>query len=308
MIIKMTPNFNIDETWFKQHVQSDFTDTNSLKAAVKKFMELNDSELAVTDNLGQTGLHSAAKLGFDVFIEKCSEFYGERFSNFLTATTRVGNTPLHLAALEGNYSVVEILMESGANPNVINNRKMTPLSLAAAKDSSKESRLKIIELLLIKTNDMYLESDLLWKLTSFCNKNLIEIVLQKSPNLIETLDDRRQNILHHAILNQNLELVKYFCMQDSLMLHRADNGSTALILATRYGSPEIVQALLTEKSVLCQTSDYLLIKDEHRKTALDYLQEKINAPVDNNKQSYQDLLSKFPGYPPEPSITTTFRM
>ena len=96
-------------------------------------------------------------------------------------------------------------------------------------------------------------------------------------------------------------------MQDSLMLHRADNGSTALILATRYGSPEIVQALLTEKSVLCQTSDYLLIKDEHRKTALDYLQEKI-CSVDNNKQSYQDLLSKFPGYPPEPSITTTFRM
>ena len=33
MIIKMTPNFNIDETWFKQHVQVDFTDTIHLSSS-----------------------------------------------------------------------------------------------------------------------------------------------------------------------------------------------------------------------------------------------------------------------------------
>ena len=55
-----------------------------------------------------------------------------------------GDTPLHIACFRRNYEASEILLQSGADPNVQNSRKgETPLHVAVYSGSAE-----IVELLL----------------------------------------------------------------------------------------------------------------------------------------------------------------
>jgi Ankyrin repeats (3 copies) len=46
------------------------------------------------------------------------------------ATDASANTALHLAAAEGHISAIAALLQGGANPTVLNNRKQSPLDVA----------------------------------------------------------------------------------------------------------------------------------------------------------------------------------
>jgi ankyrin repeat protein len=50
----------------------------------------------------------------------------------VNAKSRDGFTPLHVAAMRGNLPVVELLLESGADPNAIVQYGKTPAELARA--------------------------------------------------------------------------------------------------------------------------------------------------------------------------------
>ena len=43
-----------------------------------------------------------------------------------------GSTPLHEAAMVGDWPLVRLLLSRGANPNVSNRNKQTPLDVATA--------------------------------------------------------------------------------------------------------------------------------------------------------------------------------
>jgi ankyrin repeat protein len=49
-----------------------------------------------------------------------------------------GSTPLHCAASRGDKAIVELLLENGANANVINTHNNTPLILVAGRNPSKQ--------------------------------------------------------------------------------------------------------------------------------------------------------------------------
>jgi len=64
-------------------------------------------------------------------------------SDTLDSKDNYGNTALGLAAIQDQLEIATFLLESGANPNVVNRLGMTPLMLAA-----KNGRLIQAELML----------------------------------------------------------------------------------------------------------------------------------------------------------------
>lgn len=44
--------------------------------------------------------------------------------------SELGRTPLHLAVFKKDYAMVSNLLKEGANPNMVDNRNHTPLTLA----------------------------------------------------------------------------------------------------------------------------------------------------------------------------------
>ncbi len=59
-----------------------------------------------------------------------------------------GDAPLHIACRHGNEKAVQLLLKSGADPNVYNVRGQTPLSLACGADCAA-----IVKMLLDKHAD-----------------------------------------------------------------------------------------------------------------------------------------------------------
>jgi ankyrin repeat protein len=53
----------------------------------------------------------------------------------------LGGTPLHLAAVNGNRDVAELLLASKADVNAKTNRGLTPLGLALDKDHQEVAEL-----------------------------------------------------------------------------------------------------------------------------------------------------------------------
>jgi ankyrin repeat protein len=47
------------------------------------------------------------------------------------------NTPLHYACAYGYYEIIDLLINSGADPNVVNNWGFSPLLVALVKKHSR---------------------------------------------------------------------------------------------------------------------------------------------------------------------------
>ena len=54
-----------------------------------------------------------------------------------TVQSHTGDTPLHVAAKEGQITLAEILLRHGASASMTNNANMSPLDIAAAADYSE---------------------------------------------------------------------------------------------------------------------------------------------------------------------------
>jgi|GEM_PF-6701689 len=62
----------------------------------------------------------------------------------------IKNTPLHYAVLFGHVNTVRILLDFGANPNLVNRAHCSPLRAAIISQSTDGSRVEIIKMLLDK--------------------------------------------------------------------------------------------------------------------------------------------------------------
>ena len=61
----------------------------------------------------------------------------EKDKSLIEVKNGPGNTPLHVACLEGYVSCAEILLDNNANINSINRKGQTPLHIAAQSASEE---------------------------------------------------------------------------------------------------------------------------------------------------------------------------
>lgn len=280
--------------WIRANIMSDFpdnADTTKIKEVFNAYQELNQQKnlnSIVDKSSGYNVVHQAAKLGFDRFLEKCHDKFVPKLLNMQST---MGHTALHLAALEGHYPTLKLLLERGAEPNIVNNQHKYPIHLAAVMRGNNDMKKRCIHDLLFKTNENALISSdlvgrtLLHAVINFEDPDLVKTILAKCPSLINSVDNLGQNVLHHTLIYKNDKLLDYFLSLnevDKLLAKKTNNYSTALILACRYGNEKTVSKLLEHSKII----EIINHKDEHQRTAIQW------AELNGNETSVSLLKEK----------------
>jgi len=220
---------------------------------VKGVLEHSESYIKEKNNDGNTPLHLAAMEGHAKVVQSLLKCWN---TLDLEVENVAGQTPLHLAILGGHDEVVKVWLEHAElKLNVKNQDGNTPLHLAA-----KEGHAKVVQSLLKYCNTLDFE---------------VENVAGQTP-------------LHLAILGGHDEVVKVLLEHAKLKLNvKNQDGNIPLHLAAKEGHAKVVQSLLKYcntldlevKNVAGQTPLHLAIlggHDEVVKVWLEHAKLKLN--------------------------------
>uniref|UniRef100_A0ABD2XEG4 Uncharacterized protein n=1 Tax=Trichogramma kaykai TaxID=54128 RepID=A0ABD2XEG4_9HYME len=142
-------------------------------------------EVNYTNELGLSHFHIACEFGCDEVVKKFLKLGQD--PNCLVAKT--GDSPLHLALEREQKNVVELLLRNGANPNLANKIKLTPLQIICKGDCDDYNLVKMLfELskekfrpVQVNVQDMVGITPLLWAL-SRDRRKLVKLFLRNGAN------------------------------------------------------------------------------------------------------------------------------
>ena len=157
----------------------------------------------------------------------------------LDSQNKSGKTPLHIAAEKNELDIVKVLLENDADPSIVDNHNCTPLQRAVLNKQCNGIR----------------KPD---------NIEIVQLLLEKAGPMSKTVNG--QNILHSAVMRNNLEVIKLIIVftankqqeQKQLLKERYSKevtdrktnykkvqwtGKTPLELAAKFGHKEIVEYL-----------------------------------------------------------------
>jgi serine/threonine-protein phosphatase 6 regulatory ankyrin repeat subunit B len=170
---------------------------------VKALIE-HGANVNVADDNGWTALRIAAHFGRLTTVQA---LLGAPEIN-INAQDSEGSTALYIAALNGNYDVVKELINHGANVNLANNDRWTPLISATGKG----------------------------------HLTTIQALLSVPGININAKNDGGLTALYIAALNDNYDVVKALIKQGADVDITDNHGQTPMMVANSLGYMTIVQA------------------------------------------------------------------
>jgi ankyrin repeat protein len=156
------------------------------------------------------------------------------------------STPLHAAVMGGNTQLVETLLTNGANPSVVDEEDVSPLSRACKSMKVSEA------MILLKygarpyddSPESYTKSP--WHQAVMADSSdLVGAMLDQNPRLIEAHGPTKWNGLHYASQNGKTKVAKLLIKRKSGVDIPINTGRTPLHLAAFQGHSSILEALLT---------------------------------------------------------------
>ncbi|XP_075684342.1 transient receptor potential cation channel subfamily A member 1 isoform X2 [Rhinoderma darwinii] len=249
---------------------------------VRSFILKNPSSLMARDDAEATPLHYASKCGH---LELMLMIINEASDEVLNALDNKGSTPLHWSVQKNQVDSVKVLLSRGANPNILNYYRMSPIHLAIHLHHNC-----IVEALLDNsTTDVNLEGDLgntpimqaCYKDNSealvmlfnhgakLCKRNKIgcfpihmtafagsvkcmDLILKKGKEFgfsiedhINFTDNEKSSPLHVAVQNGRLEIVKACIGYGAKIDLKQIDNATPLHFAATQGATEIVKFMVT---------------------------------------------------------------
>jgi len=228
------------------NMNSTIANTSSISSHQKKW----NTEVSL-DSFGFSNFHYAAANGnfswcLQILLKNIKNKY--RILNF---KDRLGCTPLFWACFFGYLDVVRLLLYSGANARIVNEKGLSPLYIAVL-----EGHFSIVQLLLqfnvsINTSTNYQGSvhSLLHIAASLGYTKILNCLLKCGVNRA-ILDDRKETCLHWAIRENQMEAVQLLLQNShsshvSFLLHSPnEDGETPLDLAISIQNQCLIQLLL----------------------------------------------------------------
>ncbi|CAH6719544.1 regulatory protein Swi4p [[Candida] jaroonii] len=218
-----------------------------------------------------------------------------------------GHTPLHWAASIGNYNMIHLLTMRNANPLVVNNFGLNPLSKLISFNNCYELKnfpkvLDDLEICLINTD--------------INGRTPLHYLCQfaKVPSKIDSLLYYLENILNKLSMltnqnsnNKSINLIK------NVIDHQDVNGDTCLHLAAKSRCVRLVKYLLSFNArddlinINQETAEYLIMKDNLLKDSNEPeidSNQTLSQPVhDSNLKTYKRS-SKHLETPTQPNFNT----
>ncbi|KAL3853732.1 hypothetical protein ACJMK2_017249, partial [Sinanodonta woodiana] len=298
---------------------------NSQLPMVKYLIEMYPFLITQTDNKGTTAVHYAATGGnlqiLMALLEKGLDItaqnnYGENVLHFsattnhvlmikyllesctdlLKHTTKIGRTPLHYAASQGDVSLIEALMQAGSDINARDNEGSNVLHLAALNKNVSTVDYLLKTYPHLAQDIMNDEHDVLHLCARGGSISVMELLLQEGLD-IKARSRCGNTVLHVAALSKQLEMVNYLIKKYPQLIHMTENqGFTALHGAAQAGDVQVMQSLINAGSdILARSTDgtnvFHMAVSHDRLLAVQYLMDKFPKLVQlhNEKFGYTAL-------------------
>lgn len=202
----------------------------------------NHARVDVFDIEGRSALHLAAEHGY---IQVCDALLTNKA--FINSKSRVGRTALHLAAMNGFTHLVKFLIrDHNAVIDILTLRKQTPLHLAAAN-----GQLEVCMLLLELGASIDATDDLGQKPIHVAAQNnfseVAKLFLQQHPSLVNATSKDGNTCAHIAAMQGSVKVIEELMKFDRQGVIGARNkltDATPLQLAAKGGHADVVKALV----------------------------------------------------------------
>ncbi|MBL7480613.1 ankyrin repeat domain-containing protein [Legionella bononiensis] len=254
------------EPWCLKHVSTDMRmNTGTINERYTQYMELaqnylehfapyipQDLNKPVPEFDDKTTIEAAAYFGLDRVLLALNPS-----PELINTPNSVGLTPLHIAAIEGNFHTVQTLLNLGADPAQKNKQLQMPVFNALQlpmlyDDELRESKIKIYRLLKETAPETLNNQDsngdtVLQKMAIHNFSSLMNDLLSTNANLAYIKNNHSQYPIHTALLNNTI-ICAGILLRDKEMAKVADNkGRIALHYAARYSGADMV-ALCSDAS------------------------------------------------------------
>ncbi|XP_048971456.1 ankyrin repeat and SOCS box protein 3 isoform X4 [Canis lupus dingo] len=175
----------------------------------------------VADNRGWMPIHEAAYHN-SVECLRMLIHAVDSSENYIKTKTFEGFCALHLAASQGHWKIVQILLEAGADPNATTLEETTPLFLAVENGQI----------------------------------DVLRLLLRHGANVNGSHSMCGWNALHQATFQENAEIIKLLLKKGANKECQDDFGITPLFVAAQYGKLESLSILISSgANVNCQALD-----------------------------------------------------
>ncbi|XP_045150135.1 ankyrin repeat and SOCS box protein 3 isoform X1 [Echinops telfairi] len=174
----------------------------------------------VADNRGWMPIHEAAYHNS----VKCLQLliHADSSENYINTKTFEGFSAIHLAASQGHWKVIQILLKAGADPNASTLEETTPLFLAAENGQI----------------------------------DVLKVLLRHGANVNGPHSMCGWNTLHQASFQENAEIIKLLLQKGANKECQDDFGITPLFVAAQYGKLASLATLISSgANVNCQALD-----------------------------------------------------
>ncbi|CAN6292411.1 unnamed protein product [Urochloa humidicola] len=225
-------------------------------------LEKNEELLVSRNDDGDTPLHLAAKAGklevAELLINRALAWPQDKKSP-LIMTNKAGNTALHEAVRCRKATVAVALLDADpSRGHDLNERMESPLHMAA-----REGLVQVVQKIVDYTwvgqeflPSVSLSGTALHQAVLGTHHRIVEILLEKRPELIDLTDSDGNNALHYAAQKDHQRAVELLLRKRTDLAYKRNHQSMSpLHVAAHYGSTDAIKALLRHCPDVAEMAD-----------------------------------------------------